>query len=78
MPAMPSKHRNPKCCDACAGKVKLIQREDDNEDVIVERLEIYYSQVHAILDYYDDLEKICFFEPKKGVADYPLMLESVI
>lgn len=38
-------------CDACAGT--LIQRMDDNEDTVKERLKVYYEQTHELKDYYD-------------------------
>jgi len=36
MPPMLPKHGDPTCCDHCAG-VKLVQRKDDTEEVIVKR-----------------------------------------
>lgn len=39
-------------CDACAGT--LIQRMDDNEDTVRERLKVYYEQTHELKDYYDE------------------------
>lgn len=38
-------------CDVCAGT--LIQRMDDNEDTVKERLKVYYEQTHELKDYYD-------------------------
>ena len=34
--------------------------------------------MHEVLDFYRDEEVLCQFEPKKGVADYPKMLETII
>lgn len=39
-------------CDKCGGN--LIQREDDKEEVIRKRLEVYHSQTAALIDYYKD------------------------
>lgn len=39
-------------CDKCGGS--LIQREDDKEEVIRKRLEVYHSQTAALIDYYKD------------------------
>jgi adenylate kinase len=33
----------------------LIQREDDREDVVRNRLQVYHSQTHALVDYYCNL-----------------------
>jgi adenylate kinase len=37
-------------CDACQGE--LYQREDDKEDVVARRLEVYTEQTAPIIDYY--------------------------
>lgn len=39
-------------CDKCGDK--LIQRKDDNEETIKNRLESYYKQTAPIVDYYDN------------------------
>ena len=38
-------------CDLCVGK--LIQRNDDNEDTVKERLNVYSNQTHPLIDYYE-------------------------
>ncbi len=38
-------------CDKCGGK--LIQRKDDNEEVINNRLETYFKQTKPIIDFYE-------------------------
>lgn len=42
--------KNDELCDDC--ETKLIQREDDTEPIIRERLKIYHEQTESILDYY--------------------------
>ncbi|GGR72249.1 adenylate kinase [Streptomyces aureoverticillatus] len=37
-------------CDACGGE--LYQREDDSEDTVRKRLEVYHTQTEPIIDYY--------------------------
>jgi adenylate kinase len=37
-------------CDKCGGK--LIQRDDDKEDVVRNRLNIYHKLTSPLLDYY--------------------------
>jgi adenylate kinase len=39
----------------CSGK--LIQREDDTEEAVKKRLEIYYTQTQEVVDYFDRLGK---------------------
>jgi adenylate kinase len=45
--------RNPRkegTCDVCGSK--LIQRQDDTPEVIIERLKVYHEQTEALIDYY--------------------------
>jgi adenylate kinase len=37
-------------CDQCGGE--LYQRDDDNEDTVRKRLEVYHQQTEPIIDYY--------------------------
>lgn len=37
-------------CDACGGE--LYQRDDDSEDTVRQRLEVYHTQTEPIIDYY--------------------------
>jgi adenylate kinase len=50
---------NPKkegICDKCNGK--LIQRDDDNEIIVKERLEIYKKQTKPLIDFYKEKNKL--------------------
>ena len=38
-------------CDKCGGE--LYQRDDDNEESVKNRLEVYHSQTQPLIDYYD-------------------------
>ncbi len=44
--------KNEGICDKCGGK--LIQRKDDNEEVILDRLENYDKDTKPLIDYYKD------------------------
>ena len=37
-------------CDSCGGA--LIQREDDREETVVKRIEVYLEQTKPLIDYY--------------------------
>ena len=39
-------------CDACGGE--LIQRDDDTEDTVRERLRVYEENTEPVIDHYDD------------------------
>ena len=63
-------------CDEDHGEpVKLITRNDDLPEVILERLEIYKEQTLPILDFYTDspTTHVIDFEAKKGKKDYPML-----
>jgi adenylate kinase len=44
--------RSPDRCDRCGGE--LVQREDDREDTIRRRLEVYHEQTAPVLQHYRD------------------------
>ena len=39
-------------CDACGGE--LVQRDDDNEETVRERLDVFDENTQPVIDYYDD------------------------
>jgi len=41
----------PDCCDLCGGE--LFQRDDDKEETIRRRLQVYHSQTEPLIDHYD-------------------------
>jgi adenylate kinase len=43
-------------CDVCGGKV--VQREDDSEDAVMRRLELYQEETVPIIDFYQRLDKL--------------------
>ncbi len=43
--------RNPGICDKCNSE--LYQREDDEEETILESLRVYHEQTEPLVDYYD-------------------------
>ncbi|MEV8064671.1 adenylate kinase [Streptomyces sp. NPDC085995] len=45
-----SKPKQEGVCDVCGGE--LYQRDDDHEDTVRKRLEVYHSQTEPIIDYY--------------------------
>lgn len=50
------KPENPEVCDKCGEK--LIQRNDDYEDAVKERLETYHKETEPILNFYPDAIQI--------------------
>ncbi|MCK9235635.1 MAG: adenylate kinase [Acholeplasmataceae bacterium] len=43
-------------CDTCGGR--LIQRDDDNEETVSKRLEIYHRQTEPVIDYYEQSGRV--------------------
>ena len=41
-------------CDDCPGGTRLVQRADDTEDVVRDRLAAYYQQTEPVIAYYRD------------------------
>lgn len=66
-PLLPIKNINK--CDECDSN--LIKREDDNENVIRNRLKTYYDSNEKFIDFYRKKKIVVDFEPKKGIKDYP-------
>lgn len=60
-------------CDDC--NCKLVVRDDDKENIIKDRMEIYRQKTEPILDFYRSKPetKVIDFEAKRGVDDYPQM-----
>jgi len=57
-------------CDKCGGK-ELVQRSDDTEDTVRQRLAVYQKQTMPLIDYYKRRGILVEFQVKKGVADFP-------
>jgi adenylate kinase len=54
-------------CDACGAA--LIQRKDDNEDTLRERLDVYERQTVPILDYYASKNLLIRIDANGTIAD---------
>jgi len=48
---------------------ELIQREDDNEDTIRSRLDVYRQQTEPVIDYYRERGKLKTIEAEGGIDD---------
>lgn len=54
-------------CDRCGGK--LIQREDDKEDVVRNRLKVYHKLTAPLLDYYENKKILFAVSAKKKLEE---------
>jgi adenylate kinase len=60
-------------CDHCSGE--LYQRDDDKEDVILKRLDVYLNQTAPLIEYYKGKGML---ENLKSDGDVASMLKKVI
>lgn len=54
-------------CDDCGAQ--LVQRSDDKEDTILERLKVYHEQTEPLVDFYRKKNKLFVVEGQEEVAD---------
>jgi adenylate kinase len=72
-PLFPKKSQNK--CDDC--NIELVQRADDKESIIRDRLEVYKKHTLPLTEFYEKQNILIRFEPKKGKKDYPLLKKIV-
>lgn len=63
-------------CDLCGGN--LVQREDDKESVVRNRLEVYKRQTQPLIDFYKKKSIIYKLDAMKGVEDLFSEIEGII
>jgi len=54
-------------CDLCGGS--LVQRDDDKEEVVRKRLEVYRKQTQPLIEFYQDRGIIYRLDAEKGVEE---------
>jgi len=54
-------------CDLCGGN--LMQRDDDKEEVVKKRLEVYRKQTQPLIEFYQDRGIIYRLDAEKGVEE---------
>lgn len=54
-------------CDKCGGEV--IQRKDDTEETVGERLKVYDTQTQPLIDYYKKQNKLLIVDGTKEICD---------
>ena len=54
-------------CDDCGAQ--LVQRSDDSEETILERLRVYHEQTEPLVDFYRKKNKLFVVEGQEEVAD---------
>jgi adenylate kinase len=64
-------------CDQCGGAA-LIQRADDKEDVITNRLKVFEDTVSPVLKYYQDLGRLIKVDAEKSPEDIFELVSSKV
>jgi adenylate kinase len=54
-------------CDSCGGA--LIQREDDREETVVKRIEVYLEQTKPLIDYYSEKGLLISMDGGQGIKE---------
>lgn len=52
-------------CDACGGE--LYQRDDDNEETVTKRIEVYIDQTQPLIDYYKEKSILADIDGKQSI-----------
>jgi adenylate kinase len=65
-------------CTNCADHPVLLQRPDDNEETVIERLKVYESQTRPLLDYYGKQGLLQSIDAQGDVDDITALLIHVI
>ncbi len=63
-------------CDVCS--TELIQREDDREEVIRRRLEVYRRQTAPLVEFYEKKNKLRRIEADKDIEEVYSKLKSAV
>jgi len=68
--------RTPNVCDICGSR--LVQREDDKEETIKKRLEVYWEQTSPLTDYYAKKGELIAVNGKGSITEVSRRLFSSI
>lgn len=63
-------------CDKCSGE--LIQRADDTEETVVNRIEVYNRQTKPLLNYYDQVGNIAHLDGSIGLEKLFLEIANIL
>lgn len=63
-------------CDVCGSQ--LVQRRDDREEVISERLRVYHEQTRPVIDYFSSLGRYFEIDGSKSVPDVAQALSELV
>ena len=63
-------------CDVCGGR--LIQRNDDNEETVKERLNVYTNQTHPLIDYYQTNHTLSMVDGRDDILTVSKNISTIL
>ncbi|HOQ38956.1 MAG TPA: adenylate kinase [Fervidobacterium sp.] len=63
-------------CDDCGGK--LVQRDDDREEIVRKRYRIYIQNTAPLIEYYRNQNKLFTLDSRKGVEEVMKILFNIL
>jgi len=68
--------KNDMRCDYCGSE--LVQREDDREEVVIKRIEVYSEETRPLIDYYKNHHLLCEVNGQGKLEDIAKRLKEVL
>jgi adenylate kinase len=68
---------DPNVNECCTHPENLIQRDDDNMDTIMKRLNVYEKENQPLVDYFREKNILYTFDVKRGIKDTPQLLQLI-
>lgn len=65
------------CQAKCNHETDWKKRDDDTEETIRKRMNVYHEQTKPVLKYWSELNKLLTFVPHKGVSDIDVIFDRV-
>lgn len=63
-------------CNECGGE--LFHREDDREEIILHRFEVYEKQTYPILERYEKRDKVHMMDGEINIEEIPVEIERIL
>lgn len=63
-------------CDKCSGL--LVQRDDDREDTIRKRLQVYHDQTSPLKEYYDNEGLLSHVDGTSSIQEIQAIIQSIV
>lgn len=68
--------KNGESCDECGGKI--VQRHDDNEVAVRQRLGLYHAETEPIIEYYEKLGRVISIDGRPDIEHVHLAIKQAL